>query len=83
MSNKWVNQGIIDFRFALISQKGYCGNIGTSEVKNFTILSSAKSNLLRMIQVANQMNINMICSRSIQETIQKIPYQIHFKGSNT
>ena len=78
---KWKNHDLckknpqlyesMNFRFALISQEGCCGNVGTTDFKNFTILSSGKSNLCRLIQVAKQMDVSIVCSESIHNLAQK------------
>ncbi|KAG2389461.1 hypothetical protein C9374_014021 [Naegleria lovaniensis] len=62
---------VLNFRFAMLSHECYCGNLGTSEVKQFTLLSSGKQNLLKMISVAKEMNIAIVCSESVRNSCLK------------
>lgn len=63
---------LISFKISVSSQTSYCGNVGTNEIKNFTIISRAKQNLEILSQVACQLDINIVVSQSIKEKCEKL-----------
>lgn len=55
------------FRFALISQECFCGNVGSQERKQlFSVLSSRKYNLSTIMQVAKKLQLDIVCSESVK-----------------
>ncbi|KAF0979913.1 hypothetical protein FDP41_001066 [Naegleria fowleri] len=62
---------LLCFRFAVLSQECFCGNLGTKEVKQFSLLSSGKHNLQTLLNVSKQMNISIVCSESVRNSCVK------------
>ena len=53
----------IKFRIAMTSQMCSCGNIGTNDFKNFTIVSSAKYNMESLLEVAQRLDVSIVISQ--------------------
>ncbi|EFC36690.1 predicted protein [Naegleria gruberi] len=67
----------LQFRFAITTQRVYCGNLGTSESKNFSIISSAKVNLEKLLETAHRLDLQVVIPERIFETASKT-YQTRF-----
>ncbi|KAG2388343.1 hypothetical protein C9374_000507 [Naegleria lovaniensis] len=78
---KWKNEksqqlnvhyaDLMNFRFALITQECLCGNVGSQEMKQFSVLSSGKYNLAILMDVAKHLNVNMVCSENVKNGCSK------------
>ncbi|KAF0973029.1 hypothetical protein FDP41_008693 [Naegleria fowleri] len=56
----------LKIRIALTQQECLVGNVGTRDLKTFSIISSAKYNLEAMVKKAHQLDISIIVSEGIQ-----------------
>nr|CAG4717778.1 unnamed protein product [Naegleria fowleri] len=57
---------MMSFRFAILATECYLGNVGTSNSKVFTLLSSGKTNLNTMTTVAKNLEIPIVCSENVR-----------------
>nr|CAG4709547.1 unnamed protein product [Naegleria fowleri] len=57
----------IQFKFGVHSQLSYCGNIGTSEIKNYSIISSVQRNLEQLIRVAHRLCVDIVFSEKVAD----------------
>ncbi|EFC48686.1 predicted protein [Naegleria gruberi] len=84
-SKKWPNQfkkkphliEIVTFRFAICVQESLCGNLGSNDFKNFTVISSAKFNLESMLDVASKLNLNIVLSDRVFANLEE-HYQMRY-----
>ena len=85
-SKKWPNQilkkkphliEIVKFRFAICVQESLCGNLGSNDFKNFTVISSAKFNLESMLDVASKLNLNIVLSDRVFANLEE-HYQMRY-----
>ncbi|EFC46301.1 predicted protein [Naegleria gruberi] len=84
-SKKWPNQlkkkphliEIVKFRFAICVQESLCGNLGSNDFKNFTVISSAKFNLECMLDVASKLNLNIVLSDRVFANLEE-HYQMRY-----
>lgn len=80
---KWKNSHIqnlkFTFRGSLLSQHCVCGNVGTSQIKNYAIFGSYLHNLQLLIKHASKLEISLIVSESIFEK-NKDSYNFRFVG---
>ncbi|KAG2388164.1 hypothetical protein C9374_001014 [Naegleria lovaniensis] len=67
----------LNFRMAVTCQECICGNLGTRDFKSFQVIGSIQSNLDRMIQIANRLNIQIIISQQIEHHCSE-KYQMRF-----
>ncbi|KAG2388153.1 hypothetical protein C9374_001003 [Naegleria lovaniensis] len=67
----------LNFRMAVTCQECICGNLGTRDFKSFQVIGSIQSNLDRMIQIANRLNIPIIISQQIEHHCSE-KYQMRF-----
>ncbi|EFC36482.1 predicted protein [Naegleria gruberi] len=73
--NKWRESGLlreeicelINFRFAICAQKTFCGNIGTKDIKHFTIFSSTRHNLDQIIRFGKKLKVPIIITQHIKQ----------------
>ncbi|KAF0980631.1 hypothetical protein FDP41_013114 [Naegleria fowleri] len=59
----------LNFRVAICSQLSHCGNIGNSEMKHFTILSSFKHNNEIMLETAKRLDLEIVMSERVSTQI--------------
>ncbi|KAG2382618.1 hypothetical protein C9374_005198 [Naegleria lovaniensis] len=62
---------LMRFRFAITTCDSFCGNVGSQEMKQFSVLSSGKYNLSTMMEVAKKLNVNIVCSESVKRVCEK------------
>ncbi|KAG2393184.1 hypothetical protein C9374_009761 [Naegleria lovaniensis] len=55
----------LKFRVAVCSQLSHCGNIGNSEMKHFTIMSSLKHNNELMLETAKRLDLEIVMSERV------------------
>nr|CAG4717226.1 unnamed protein product [Naegleria fowleri] len=67
----------LNFRIAVISQKVYCGNVGTSDSKFFSVVSSMRKNLDQLIEVAHRLEISIVFPERIYQKASEM-YQTRF-----
>ncbi|KAG2373353.1 hypothetical protein C9374_012219 [Naegleria lovaniensis] len=69
---KWRNEKSqthgdrMNFRFSIVTQEGLCGNVGSQDMKQFSVLSSGRHNLGMLMDVAKHLNVNMVCSEPVK-----------------
>ncbi|KAG2392134.1 hypothetical protein C9374_012386 [Naegleria lovaniensis] len=78
---KWKNHELVKkkpqlydnmtFRFAILCQECFCGNIGSNDFKNFTIMSSSKSNLASLMEVSKRLEIPIVCCEKVNAACSK------------
>ena len=79
---KKIDKHLIDdleIRAAICLQECVCGNVGTNDSKNYTLISNAKSNLETMLRRAREFDLKLVSSHSIQKAIES-QYHTRFVG---
>ncbi|EFC40623.1 adenylate/guanylate cyclase [Naegleria gruberi] len=67
----------IRFRVAVTTQEVLCGNIGTNDVKNFTLITNARWSLSKMLQLTKYYNLEILISSEVHKAVE-ILYHTRF-----
>ena len=60
---------LLNFRFAILYNEVCCGNIGTNEMKNFAIISSARTNFEIMLETTKRLGLSVVITERLQKAI--------------
>jgi len=71
---------LIGFKFAVTCQQSCCGNIGSHDSKNFTIISSARHNLESLIEVARRLGVAIVVTEKVKQKCEQL-FQMRYIDS--
>ncbi|KAL9645173.1 hypothetical protein ABK040_002375 [Willaertia magna] len=75
LKSKWHREELhliahTNFLMAVAEQEVLCGNVGTEDLKNFTIFGSSKKNIMSMINLGHKLNIPITITENLAEVCQ-------------
>ncbi|KAG2394285.1 hypothetical protein C9374_004049 [Naegleria lovaniensis] len=60
----------VKFIMAVCTQDSLCGNVGSNESKNFTVISSARFNLDQLIETAKRLEVSTVVTEKVFDSLE-------------